>query len=183
MPIERSRHPVASIARVGNRLFNPPTTCASSVCSFWRRGFGARQFAQPLGHGFQAPGVAQNVRHEILLLHPGQIVGLALQRIQQQFGGALDRRQRRFQFMGEVRREGRDVVRPPRQLLGHVEEAVRQLGKLARAVMGERLKCVAVAAADARGAIDQLAHRAGDGPGENQTDDDGRENDGQCRPG
>ena len=34
MPIERSRHPVASIARVGNRLFNPPITCDSSVCSF-----------------------------------------------------------------------------------------------------------------------------------------------------
>ena len=63
-----------------------------------------------------------------------QIVGLALQRIQQQFGGALDRRQRRFQFVGEVGREGRDVVRAPRQLLGHVEEAVRQLGKLAGAV-------------------------------------------------
>ena len=31
MPIERSRHPVASIARVGNRLFNPPTTCANSI--------------------------------------------------------------------------------------------------------------------------------------------------------
>ena len=146
-----------------------------------RRGLGARQFAQPLGHGLQAPGVAQNVRYEILLLHPGKIVGLALQRIQQQFGGALDRRQRRLQFMGEVRRKGRDVVRPPRQLLGHVEEAVRQLGELARAVMGERLKCVAIAAADARGAIDQLAHRAGDGSGENQADDDGRENDGKCR--
>ena len=83
--------------------------------------------------------------------------------------------------MGEVRGEGRDVVRPPRQLLGHVEEAVRQLGELARAVMGERPKRVAVAAADARGAIDQLAHRAGDGSGENQTDDDGREDDGQRR--
>ena len=31
--------------------------------------------------------------------------------------------------------------------------------------MGERPKCVAIAAADARGAIDQFAHRAGDGPG------------------
>ena len=144
-----------------------------------RRGFGARQFAQPLGHGFQAFGVAQNVRHEILLLHPREIVGLALQRIQQQFGGALDRGQRRFQFMGQVRREGRDIIRPPRQLLGHVEEAVRQLGELARAVMRERLKRVAVAAADARGAIDQFAHRPGDGAGKHQADDDGREDDGQ----
>ena len=83
--------------------------------------------------------------------------------------------------MGEVRRKGRDVVRPPRQLLGHVEEAVRQLGELARAVMGERLECVAIAAADARGAIDQLAHRAGNGSRENQADNDGREDDGQCR--
>jgi hypothetical protein len=51
-------------------------------------------------------------------------------------------------------------------LLGHVEEAVRQLGELSRAVMGERLECVAIAAADARGAIDQFAHRPGDGAGE-----------------
>ena len=34
MPIERSRQPVASIVRVGNRLFNPPITCESSECSF-----------------------------------------------------------------------------------------------------------------------------------------------------
>src|SRR4051795_11164662 len=45
--------------------------------------------------------------------------------------------------------------------------------------MGERPKRVAVATADARGAIDQLAHRTGDGSGENQADDDGREDDGQ----
>ncbi len=47
--------------------------------------------------------------------------------------------------------------------------------------MRERLKCVAIAAADARGAIDQFAHRLGDGPGKDQTDDDGRKNDGQTR--
>src|SRR6266487_4163786 len=46
--------------------------------------------------------------------------------------------------------------------------------------MGKRLKRVTVATADARGAIDQLAHRAGNGSGENQADGDGRENDGQC---
>ena len=80
--------------------------------------------------------------------------------------------------MGKVRREGRDVVRPPRQLLGHIEEAVRQLGKFARPVVGERPKRVTVASADARGAIDQLAHRTGDGSEENQADDDGREDDG-----
>ena len=174
MPIERSRQPVASIARVGNRLFNPPMTCPSSLCSFCGAAFGARQFAQPLRHGLQALGVAQDVRHEILLLHPRQLVGLALQRIQQQLGGALDRGQRRFQFMGEMRRERRDVVRPPRQLLGHVEEAVRQLGDFAGAVMRQRLKGVAIAAADARGAIDQLAHRPGNGAREDQTDDDRR---------
>src|SRR5882757_4952914 len=34
MPIERSRHPVAVMPRVGKRLFRLLTTAPSSVCSF-----------------------------------------------------------------------------------------------------------------------------------------------------
>ena len=47
--------------------------------------------------------------------------------------------------------------------------------------MSEGLKCVAIAAADACGTIDQFAHRAGNSSGEHQADDDGCEDDGQCR--
>src|ERR1700730_3719516 len=47
--------------------------------------------------------------------------------------------------------------------------------------MRERLKCVALAAADTRGAIDQFAHRSRDGPRKDQPDDDGRKTDGQSR--
>src|SRR5882757_766961 len=43
--------------------------------------------------------------------------------------------------------------------------------------MRQRLKGVAIAAADARGAIDQFAHRPGDGAGKHQTDESGREDD------
>ena len=100
-----------------------------------RRALGAGQLPQPLRHGFEALGIAEDVGDEILLLHPRQCVGLALQRFQQQFCSALDRGQRRFQLMGEVRRKGRDVIRPPRQLLRHVEEAAREPGKLSGAVM------------------------------------------------
>src|SRR3954470_14258486 len=52
--------------------------------------------------------------------------------------------------MGEVRRKSRDIIRPTRQLLRHVEKAMRQLRKLARSVMGERLKCIPVARRSAR---------------------------------
>ncbi len=56
---------------------------------------------------------------------------------------------------------------------------MRQLGKFACAVMREGPKRFAISAADARGAIDQLAHRSRNGPGEDQTDDDGRQYDGK----
>jgi len=93
---------------------------------------------------------------------------LALRRFQQEFGRALDRGEGRFQLMRQMRREGRDVVRAPRQLPGHVEKASRQLRELARAVMLKRLEGVAVAAGNARCAADQLIHRARDGAGEHQ---------------
>ncbi len=181
MPIERSRQPLASIARVGKRLFSPLTMLPSSLLLVLRRAFRAGELAQPLRHGFQPLGIAEDIGDEILLLHPRQGRGVPLQRFQQQLGRALDRGQRRFQFMGEMRREGRDVVRAPRELLGHAEKALRELREFAGAVMGERLEGVAVAARDAIGAADQLAHRPGDGAAEDEADQHRASDDGEGR--
>ena len=83
--------------------------------------------------------------------------------------------------MGEVGREGRNIVGAPRELFGHTEEAFRQSREFARAVMGERPEGVAVAAADPFDAADKLVHRAGDGAGENHADEGGAGNHGQRR--
>ncbi len=66
-------------------------------------------------------------------------------------------------------------------MLGHIEEAVRELCEFARAVVLQRLEYVAIAFPDARRPIDQFAHRPGDGAGKHQPDRDRRQDDGQSR--
>ena len=81
--MERSRHPLAAIARVGKRLFSPLTTPSSSLLLVLRRALRAGQLPQPLRHGFEALGVAEDIGDEILLLHARQRRRMALQGFQQ----------------------------------------------------------------------------------------------------
>ena len=161
--MERSRQPLASIARVGKRLFSPLTMLPSSLRSFCGAAFRAGELAQPLRHGIEPSASPRMLETKFFCSIRVKVAVCPLQQFQQQLGRALDGGQRRLQFMGEMRREGRDVVGPSRELLGHAEKALRELRELAGAVMGERLEGVAIAARDALGAADQLAHRAGDG--------------------
>ena len=123
--------------------------------------FRAGEIAQAARDRSQPVGVGDDVVEKlapVLIVHVGRVDVLA-----QQFGRALDRRQRRFEFMRDMGGEGRDEagarVQPPR----HVEETLRQQGEFAGAVMPQRAQRVAVALADQIGALHQFAHRSGDG--------------------
>jgi len=101
----------------------------------------------------------------VLVVHVGRIDIVA-----QQFSGALDRCQRRFQFMRDMGGEGRDETGARIQPSRHFQEALRKPGEFAGAVALERTQRLAAAIADQIGALDQFAHRLGNGAMEQESD-------------
>ncbi len=157
MRIGVSRSPLARISSAAKAERRSAIAAGQFGGAERDRVFGAGEIAQAAGDLRQPVGIGDDVVEKlapVVVVHVGRVDIVA-----QQFGRALDRRQRRFQLVRDMGGEGRDEVgarvQPPR----HVEKALRQPGEFAGAVMPERAQRVAVALADQVGALDQFAHR------------------------
>ena len=168
MRIGVSRSPLARISSEA-KAERKPAIAADSLVAPTATGFSARAKSRRRLEIFASRSVSAMMLSRNLRRSSSSMSG-AVDVVAQQFGGALDRRQRRFQFVRDMGGEGRDEagarVQPPR----HVEEALRQPGEFAGAVAPERAQRVAVALADQIGALDQFAHRLGDGAMKQESD-------------
>ena len=132
------------------------------------RVFRAGEIAQAAGDLRQPVGVGDDVVEElapVVVVHRWRIDIVA-----QQFGGALDRGQRRFQLMRHMGGEGRDEIGARIQPSRHVEKALRQPGELAGAAALQRGQRIAIALADQIAALDQFPHRRGNGAVKQEAD-------------
>jgi hypothetical protein len=109
------------------------------------------------------------------------VVGHVLAAVAQKLGGALDGAERRLELVGDVRREGRDVVGAVIEPVGHVEEALRAHGQLARAVMIGRADGAAAGNPDRPHVRDERLHGARDGAPEQEADNERHPGDGGQR--